>query len=127
MCVLQSHRASILHDAFIDEHRGVNVTLEKAKRLFYWPKMRKYVHNYALRCSICQIVKVFHGKQQALLMLLPILERPFEDISRTSLLIFYIRLIQRLLMPLPISKGPFEDNSKDFVTNFLYLSNKRNT
>ena len=84
LCVLQSFRAPILHDAhdaLAGGRRGMNATLEKVERYFYWPKLRKDVFNYVAQCSICQKVKVPHGKQQGLLMPLPIPEGPFEDIS----------------------------------------------
>ena len=37
------------HDALTGRHRGMNATLEKVERYFYWPKLRKDVFNYVAR------------------------------------------------------------------------------
>ena len=100
LCVLPSLRESILHDAhdaITGGHRGMNGILEKIERHFFWHKLRKYVFHYVSRCSICQKVKAPRGRQQG------------------------------LLMPLPISDGPFEDISMDFVTNLPRSPSTRNT
>ena len=59
----------------------MNTTLEKVKRHFYWPKMRKDVFHYVIRCQVCQKVKAPPGVSTGLLMPLPILDGPFQDIS----------------------------------------------
>ena len=84
LCVLPSHREAVLHDthdALTGSHRGMNTTLEKVERFFYWPKMRKDVFRNVTKCSVCQRVKAPRGKQAGLLMSLPIPDGPFEDIS----------------------------------------------
>ena len=58
--VLPSHREAVLHDAhdaLTGGHRGMNTTLEKVERFFYWPKMRKDVFHYVTKCPVCQRTK----------------------------------------------------------------------
>ena len=84
LCITASHRAALLHDAhdsLVGGHRGINNTLEKLERSFYWPKLRKDVYNYVQKCQVCQKVKSSHQKPAGLLRPLPIPEGPFQDIS----------------------------------------------
>ena len=69
LCVLPSHREAILHDAhdaLTGGHIGMNTTLEKVERFFYWPKMRKDVFCYVTKCAVCQKVKASRGKPAGL-------------------------------------------------------------
>ena len=84
LCITASHRAALLHDAhdsLVGGHQGINNTLEKLERSFYWPKLRKDVYNYVQKCQVCQKVKSTHQKPAGLLRPLPIPEGPFQDIS----------------------------------------------
>ena len=82
--MLPSHGEAVLHDAYdalTGGHRGMNTTLEKVERFFYWPKMRKDVFRYVTKCPLCQKVNAPRGKQAGLLMPLPIPDRPFQNTS----------------------------------------------
>ena len=63
LCVLRSHRPAVLHDAhdaLTGGHRGMNATLEKIERHFFWPKMRKDVYNYVFD-DCCQVQQILYA------------------------------------------------------------------
>lgn len=45
------------HDTVMGGHAGILRTLQRVKSMFYWPKMRKRVHEYVAACSVCQTHK----------------------------------------------------------------------
>ncbi|MCO5566720.1 hypothetical protein L7F22_020399 [Adiantum nelumboides] len=84
LCIIARQRAALIHDAhdsLVGGHRGINSTLEKLERSFFWPKLRKDVYNYVQKCQVCQKVKSSHQKPAGLLQPLPIPDGPFQDIS----------------------------------------------
>jgi hypothetical protein len=55
--VPKSQRMIILaksHDMISNAHLGVNKTLEKIRKRFYWPKMENDVNKYIQSCESCQ-------------------------------------------------------------------------
>lgn len=42
------------HNSFTSAHGGVFKTLNKLKRLYYWPKMSVQVRNYISKCQVCK-------------------------------------------------------------------------
>ncbi|MCO5546811.1 hypothetical protein L7F22_000247 [Adiantum nelumboides] len=84
LCITAGQRAALLHDAhdsLVGGHRGINNTLEKLERSFFWPKLRKDVYNYVQKCQVCQKVKSLYQNPARLLQPLPIPDGPFQDIS----------------------------------------------
>ena len=58
------------HDTIFGGHFGVDKTLEKIKRYWFWPKMSQDVEEYIKTCSVCQKTK--HSTQRAPGLLKPI-------------------------------------------------------
>ncbi|XP_071959943.1 uncharacterized protein [Antedon mediterranea] len=46
----------IAHDYLLSGHLGVNKTVDKIFRHFFWPGLRKDVSNYCKSCHACQVV-----------------------------------------------------------------------
>jgi hypothetical protein len=70
-----------LHDAPYSGHTGVLKTLEKVTRMFWWPKLRRFVTDYVARCEACQRNKSSNQKPAGLLQPLPIPKRPWDSVS----------------------------------------------
>ncbi|MCO5576008.1 hypothetical protein L7F22_029815 [Adiantum nelumboides] len=83
LCITTGQRAALhdAHDSLVGGHCGINTTLEKLERSFFWPKLRKDVYNYVQKCQVCQKVKSSHQKPVGLLQFLPITDGPFHNIS----------------------------------------------
>ena len=58
------------HDTIFGGHFGIEKTLEKLKRFWFWPGMAKSVEEYVQTCSICQMAK--HSTQKVSGLLQPI-------------------------------------------------------
>jgi hypothetical protein len=69
------------HDTPLGGHLGVDKTLEVVSRFFYWPNMKKTIHDYVTSCHACQMVKPSHQRTPGLLQPLPIPSMPWESIS----------------------------------------------
>ena len=68
------------HDAPLSGHFGVEKTLEKLKRTWFWPKMAEDVRSYVSSCAICQRTKHSNTKPKGLLH--PIIARfPWQIIT----------------------------------------------
>ena len=46
------------HDSVLAAHGGVNKTLDRVRRRYYWPQMRREVRNYVAACKVCMGHKV---------------------------------------------------------------------
>ena len=69
------------HDAPISGHLGRDKTLERIRRSYYWPGMKRDVEEYVSTCERCQRNKGSNQKPQGLLQPLPIPTRKWEHIS----------------------------------------------
>jgi hypothetical protein len=74
--LLQQH-----HDVPAAEHPGRSKTLEYLSRNYTWPKMRMDVDCYTYNCHTCQCMKPSRHVPFGVLCPLPILDRPWQDIS----------------------------------------------
>ena len=66
----QSILSSILeehHDTPLEGHLGVDKTLKVVSQFFYWPNMKKTVHEYVTSYHECQMVKPSHQRASDLL------------------------------------------------------------
>ena len=63
-------------------HFGVEKTLAKAMRQFFWRGMEKDIRKWAKSCASCLRQKVNRGRQPGLHQALPPPKRPWADISR---------------------------------------------
>lgn len=69
------------HDIEVAGHVGMNKTLEKISRSFYWPKMHKHIHHYVSSCIKCQENKPSNTLPMGLLQPLPIPERRWQQVT----------------------------------------------
>ena len=79
-----SLRAEVLrkeHDHVLSGHGGVNNTIEKLSRSFWWPGMRSAAEEYALSCPSCQQLKPRNSFKPGLLQSLPVPERIWTDLT----------------------------------------------
>ena len=68
------------HDTIFGGHFGIERTLEKLKRHWFWPRMTKDVDDYVKSCSICQLNR--HSTQRATGLLHPIKsDRPWQIVT----------------------------------------------
>ena len=70
-----------MHDHILAGHGGVNTTVERVARSFWWPRMRPSAEEYALTCPDCQQQKPRNTLKPGFLQSLPIPERIWTDIS----------------------------------------------
>ncbi|KAJ4748790.1 polyprotein [Rhynchospora pubera] len=61
-----------LHDSTIGGHSGINVTYHKVEKLFYWPSLKQFIHEYVSSCHSCQLNKGEKVLPPGLLQPLPI-------------------------------------------------------
>jgi hypothetical protein len=69
------------HDIPISGHLGIAKTLEKVKRLFYWPGMDAEVKAYVTSCPACQCSKPSNQMPIGPMQPLPIPSKPWEQVS----------------------------------------------
>lgn len=69
------------HDAPTGAHFGVEKTLERIRRDFYWPKMRHTVEAYIRGCEACQRNKSINMKPAGELQPLPIPEDKWHTVT----------------------------------------------
>ncbi|QRV77124.1 Transposon Tf2-1 polyprotein [Ceratobasidium sp. AG-Ba] len=74
LAILEMH-----HDNPIAGHQGQARTLELISRRYYWPAMKQQVSRFVETCETCQRSK--GHKQYAPQKLLPIPQKPWEDIA----------------------------------------------
>ena len=68
------------HDTIFGGHFGIEKTLEKVKRYWYWPGLHRDVEEYVKTCTICQKTK--HSTQRPAGLLQPIRAQfPWEIIT----------------------------------------------
>ncbi|CAM8940630.1 unnamed protein product [Rhodiola kirilowii] len=69
------------HETPMGGHSGVHKTFMRLSASFYWPGMKKHVHQFVAQCAVCQTVKYPTTKLAGLLQPLPIPDRIWEDVS----------------------------------------------
>ena len=82
--VPSSLKASILysfHDTPTNGHQGVDKTLEKLKRFYWWPNMKNDVTNYISSCKTCGMNKIRRHKPYGFIQPLPVPNKPWEIIG----------------------------------------------
>ena len=84
LCITQGMRQKIMDECHAPpyaRHRGIASTTQAMERYFFWPRMRKDLHQFVTECLTCQKVKYNRHKTPGLLVPLPVLEAPWESIS----------------------------------------------
>jgi len=69
------------HDTALAGHPGRAKTFDLLDRKYYWKDMRKQVDQYVRNCHSCQRSKTSRHATFGVLRPLPVLEKPWEDIS----------------------------------------------
>ena len=62
-------------------HAGYDKTIHRARKDFFWPRMKSAVKRFIRKCDICQRVKAENVSLAGLLQPLPIPKRPWLSIS----------------------------------------------
>ncbi|KAJ9509777.1 hypothetical protein QJQ45_011617 [Haematococcus lacustris] len=78
---LRNHILHEMHDAVYSGHVGINKTLERVSRVFWWNTMRADVRYYVSTCDACQRDKASSLKPGGLLNPLSIPDYRWESVS----------------------------------------------
>lgn len=78
---LQQRVLSALHASAMGGHSGYEVTYNRVKRFFAWPKMKNSVKDFVATCAICQQVKTERVAYPGLLSPLPIPEGAWQVVT----------------------------------------------
>jgi hypothetical protein len=79
--VLRTKILREIHDAPTGGHRGIEKTLNKLSRFFWWSGMKEEVQQYIGSCIACQSNKSSNKATAGLLHPLPIPSQPWESVS----------------------------------------------
>ena len=69
------------HDTPMGGHSGILRTYKRLSQQFYWPSMRRSVHQYVAACDVCQKAKAETMSPAGLLQPLPIHCQVWDDIT----------------------------------------------
>lgn len=69
------------HDSMLGGHAWVLRTLQRVKASFYWPKMRKKIHEYVAACTVYQTHKYSTLAPAGLLQPIELPEQIWEDVA----------------------------------------------
>ncbi|KAL6331615.1 hypothetical protein AAG906_011555 [Vitis piasezkii] len=69
------------HDTPMGGHSGILRTYKRLSQQFYWPSMRRSVHQYVAACDVCQKAKAETMSPAGLLQPLPIPCQVWDDIT----------------------------------------------
>ena len=71
----------LAHDLPLSGHLGINKTLDRVQRHFYWPGIRKSVASYVNTCHTCQVIGKPNQKiPKAPLRPIPAFSEPFSKV-----------------------------------------------
>lgn len=70
-----------LHTTAVGGHSGIQVTYQRVKQLFAWPRLRATVVQYVQACSVCQQAKSEHVKYPGMLQPLPVPDHAWQIVS----------------------------------------------
>ena len=71
----------IYHDAPTSGHQGIEKTIERIRRTYYWPGMTSTVKEYIASCDSCFRNKAHRHKEYGKLQSLPTLTKPGQQIT----------------------------------------------
>jgi hypothetical protein len=79
--VFRQEILTLAHDSPVSGHLGVQKTLDRIQRHFYWPTIRKDVSAYCRTCHVCQVVGKPNQKVPvAPLHPIPVIDEPFTTV-----------------------------------------------
>lgn len=70
-----------LHASAIGGHSGYEVTYNRVKKMFAWPKMKQSIKDFVAQCPICQQAKSERVAYPGLLTALPIPEGAWQVVT----------------------------------------------
>ena len=70
-----------LHASPLGGHSSIHATYIRVKNLFAWPGLKKLVHSFVSKCSVCQQAKPEHVKYPGLLQPLPVPDYTWQVVS----------------------------------------------
>jgi transposase InsO family protein len=70
-----------MHDSHVGGHSGMLGTYQRAKRMFYWKKMKEDILTHVRRCEVCQLNKHENKPPAGLLDPITVLEGAWQVIS----------------------------------------------
>jgi hypothetical protein len=79
--ILQENVLQFVHSSSLAGHAGYDKTIHRARKDFFWPRMKVDVKRFIRECDICQRMKAENVSPAGLLQPLPIPERPWLSIS----------------------------------------------
>lgn len=79
--VLRQELLREAHDSPLAGHLGREKTLDRLKRIFFWPRMDRVVHDYCKTCPSCQAIKPEQTKAKGLLKSLEVPQAPWDSVS----------------------------------------------
>jgi len=68
------------HSGGLAGHFGIDKTLEQLSHFYFWPRMRRDVQRFVVKCKVCQLAKG-HSQNTGLYTPLPIPGRPWDSVS----------------------------------------------
>lgn len=74
---LKGRLLEFLHGSSWGGHSGMDKTIHKVTREFYWPKLKSEVRAFVRNCPICQQQKTDHTLPNGLLQPLPVPSQPW--------------------------------------------------
>ena len=60
LCITKNLREKVMYESHVSPyagHWGIQATTQAIETYFYWPSMRKDIHDYVEKCMVCQKVK----------------------------------------------------------------------
>ncbi|XP_072180884.1 uncharacterized protein [Diadema setosum] len=79
--VFRKHILSVSHESALGGHLGVNKTVDKILKHFFWPGLRRDVSDFCRTCHVCQVVGKPNQKiPPAPLNPIPAFDEPFSTV-----------------------------------------------
>ena len=79
----EEHQSLVMdfHDTPVAGHKGVKATFNTLRKHYTWKGMKEQIQTYVKHCQKCQQSKVLNQKTSGSLLLLPVPEGPWLDVT----------------------------------------------
>ena len=116
-----------IHEAPVNEHKGVAKTYQRIRQDYFWPNMRTQIQTVIAECKICQMNKLVRKKIRQPMILTDTPGAAFDKVAldivcplpRTSKNNIYILTMQCLLTKFVVTAALRAANSCEVATAFL--------
>jgi hypothetical protein len=78
---LRTSIIQMVHDFYLTDHPGKNLTYALLSRQFFWPNATRKIRQILSNCAICKRTTIWRERKKELLKPLPIPEKAFAEIS----------------------------------------------